>query len=307
MSTQEFNVGTRTVTVENADKVLFPEANLTKRDLADYYARIAAVMLPHLKDRPLTLQRFPDGIGKEGFYQKKAPDHFPDWIRRVSIEVEGSGESQPQVVCDETATLVYLVDQACITPHIWLSRADKLHYPDKLVFDLDPPSDDFAPVRFAARAIREALDAVNLTAFVMTTGSQGVHVVVPLDRSAPFDTVRRFARDLAEKVAERHPDRLTAHVRKKKRKGRVFLDYLRNAYAQNTVAPYAVRALPGAPIATPLDWNEVGSTDLHAQTYTLQNIFRRMGQKEDPWKNIGRHGQSLEEPRCQLDAMTSDS
>lgn len=306
MSAHELTFGSRTVSVDNADKVLFPDAGITKRDLADYYARIAEVMLPHLKGRPLTLQRFPDGIGEEGFYQKKTPDHFPDWIRRVSIDVEERGETQPQVVCDDAATLVYLVDQACITPHTWLSRADQLQHPDRLIFDLDPPSNDFAPVRFAARAIREALLEVELPAFVMTTGSQGAHVTVPLDRSAAFDTVRQFARDLAEMVAARYPDRLTARVRKKKRKGRVFLDYLRNAYAQNTVAPYAVRALPGAPIATPLDWDELGSKDLHAQTYTLQNIFRRMGQKEDPWKNIGRHGRSLDAPRRQLDQLRTD-
>lgn len=307
MSTHDYPFGARTVTVSHADKVLFPDATLTKKDLADYYARIADVMIPHLTDRPLTLQRFPDGIDHDGFYQKKAPEHFPDWVRRVPVEVEERGEPQPQVVCDEAATLVYLADQACITPHIWLSRADRLRHPDKLVFDLDPPSDEFAPVRFAARAIRTALDDVELTSFVMTTGSQGAHVIVPLDRSAAFDTVRRFARDLAELVAARHPDRLTAKVRKQKRKGRVFLDYLRNAYAQTTVAPYAVRALPGAPVATPLDWDEIGAADLHAQTYTLKNIFRRMGQKDDPWTGIGRHGQSLKAARRRLNQVLSAS
>mgnify|MGYP006289555621 CR=1 FL=1 len=302
MSTDTFEVDGHSVEIGNADKVLFPNAGVTKGDLAAYYAKIADTMLPHLKGRPVTMQRFPEGIGEDGFYQKKAPDHFPDWVRRVSIEVEERNESQPQVVCDDAATLLYLVDQACITPHVWLSRADALHHPDRLIFDLDPPSDDFDPVRFAARQLRDVLEAVGLSPFVMTTGSQGAHVVVPIDSSATFDTVRAFAKDLADVVAARHPDRLTTAVRKNQRQGRIFLDYLRNSYAQNSVAPYAVRPLPGAPIATPLNWDELGG-DLHSQTYTLDNILRRMGQKTDPWTNIQEKTQSLDDPRDRLDAL----
>lgn len=306
MSTQAFEVGGRIIEVSAADKVLFPDAGVTKGDLAGYYARIADTMLPHLEGRPVTMQRFPDGIGEEGFYQKKAPGHFPDWIRRVSIEVEERNESQPQVVCDDAATLLYLADQACITPHVWLSRANAFHHPDRLIFDLDPPSDDFDPVRFAARQLRDTLDEVGLSPFVMTTGSQGAHVIVPLDGSAAFDTVRTFAKDLADVVAARHPDRLTTAFRKNKRQGRLFLDYLRNAYAQNSVAPYAVRALPGAPVATPLDWDELGG-DVHAQTYTLDNIHRRMGQTTDPWIDIQDAAGALDAPRNRLDDLRSDA
>ena len=306
MSTQSFEVGNRTVEIGNADKVLFPEAETTKGTLADYYAQIADTMLPHLEGRPVTMQRFPEGIGEKGFYQKKAPAHFPDWIRRVSIEVEERGETQPQVVCEDAPTLLYLVGQACITPHVWLSRADALHHPDRLIFDLDPPSGNFEPVRFAARQLRDVLQEVGLSPFVMTTGSQGAHVVVPLDRSATFDTVRAFAHDLAEMVAARHPGRLTTAVRKNKRRGRLFLDYLRNAYAQNSVAPYAVRALPGAPVATPLDWDELES-GLHSQTYTLDNILRRMGQKTDPWADIQDEACALHAPRVRLDTLQSEA
>lgn len=306
MSTKSFEADGRTVEIGNADKVLFPDTGITKGDLADYYARIADTMLPHMEGRPVTMQRFPEGIAEEGFYQKKAPDHFPDWIRRVSIEVEERDEAQPQVVCDDAATLLYLVDQACITPHVWLSRADALHHPDRLIFDLDPPSDDFAPVRFAARQLRDTLDDVGLAPFVMTTGSQGAHVVVPLDGAASFDTVRAFAKDLAEVVAARHPERLTTAVRKNMRQGRLFLDYLRNSYAQNSVAPYAVRAVPGAPVATPLDWDELGS-DLHSQTYTLNNILRRMGQTDDPWRDIQNEACALDASRDRLDDLQADA
>ena len=293
MPTTTLKANGHTIELGHADKLLFPDAGLTKADLADYYQRIAEVMLPHLKGRPVTMQRFPDGIEAEGFYQKKASDYFPSWIRRVTVEVEGRGENQPQVVCENTATLLYLVDQACITPHVWLSRAGALHHPDRLVFDLDPPSKDFEPVRFAARRLRDLLEDLGLESSVMTTGSQGAHVVVPLDASAAFDTVRTFAQTVADLLAERYPDRLTTEVRTKKRRGRVFLDTLRNAYAQNTAAPYAVRALPGAPVATPLDWDELGN-DLHAQTYTVENLFRRMGQKADPWAGMPETGPSLD-------------
>jgi bifunctional non-homologous end joining protein LigD len=306
VSEEKIRVGSRTIEVANLEKVMFPDEGITQGDLMDYYRRVAETMLPYLKGRPLTMQRFPDGIGDEGFYQKEAPDYFPDWIRRVSIEVKGEGQEQPQVICDDVATLVYLVDQGCITPHVWLSRADKLTHPDKLTFDLDPPDDDFELVRSAAQSLREVLEGVGLLPFVMTTGSRGLHVVVPLDRSADFDTVRSFAKNLAGVLAEREADRLTTKVRKDKRGNRLFLDYLRNSYGQNTVAPYAVRAKPGAPVATPLDWDELSDSNLHSQTYTMQNIFRRLSQKEDPWKEMMRHARSLSEPRRQLDNLMSD-
>ncbi|MEJ2563876.1 MAG: non-homologous end-joining DNA ligase, partial [Anaerolineales bacterium] len=281
----------------NLDKVIFPNRGITQGDLIHYYRRMAETMLPYMEGRPLTMQRFPDGIQNEGYYQRKASDYFPDWITRVSVMVEEDGSEHPQVICDSEATLVYLVDQGLITPHIWLSRADKLDYPDKLIFDLDPPGDDFEPVRMAAQSLHELLDELGLAAFVMTTGSRGAHVVAPLDRSADFDAVRGFAKDVAKMLAHRHPDRLTVEARKNKREGRLFLDYLRNSYGQNSVAPYAVRAKPDAPVATPIGWGELSDPDLHSQSYTLENIFRRLGQKEDPWKGMMRHARSLSGPQ----------
>jgi bifunctional non-homologous end joining protein LigD len=288
------------IELSNLEKVLFPQHGITKGDLVDYYRRIAETMLPYMKDRPITMQRFPDGIEQEGFYQKEAPDYFPDWIRRESIEVEEESTSQPQVVCDNAATLVYLANQACITPHVWLSRVDKIRHPDRLIFDLDPPGEDFEPVRSAARSLRSLLDELDLTSLVMTTGSRGLHVLVPLDRHWEFDEVRSFAKRVAVVLAQREPDRLTVETSKQKRGNRLFLDYLRNSYAQHTVAPYAVRARPGAPVATPLDWDEVADTDLNSQTYNMGNIFRRLGQKTDPWKGAMKDSRSLEEPSRRL-------
>jgi len=307
VTTEKIEIGSRTIQVDNLDDVIFPDEGITQGDLIDFYRRLSDTILPHLEGRPLTMQRFPDGIDHDGFYQRQAPGYFPDWITRVSVMVKEDGEEHPQIICDSEATLVYLVDQGLVTPHVWLSRSDELDHPDKLVFDLDPPDADFEPVRVAAGALHDLLEDLELASFLMTTGSRGAHVVVPLDRSADFDTVRAFAKDLATVLANRHPDALTVETRKDDRGDRLFLDYLRNAYGQNTVAPYGVRASPGAPVATPLDWDELGDRDLHARTYTVGNIFRRLGQKEDPWKDYMRHARSLDRPRTRLDDMLAQS
>ena len=225
MTEKRINLDNQSFTAKRLDKVLFPGHALTRGDLIAYYKRIAPTMLPYMKERPLTMQRFPDGIEAGGFYQKEAPDYFPDWIQRTAVRVQEDDREQEQLICNNAAALLYLANQACITPHIWLSRAGKLDYPDKLIFDLDPPTNEFDPVRRAARDLRDLLQEIDLASFVMTTGSQGLHVVVPLDRRANFDTVRDFAHNVAEHLAKRHPHRLTAALNKEKRQGKLFLDY----------------------------------------------------------------------------------
>lgn len=276
------------------DKLFFPADGLTKGDLIDYYGRIAPSMLPHLRDRPLTLHRFPDGIGEEGFFQKSVSEHFPDWLPRTTVAKEGG--TVTHALCRGSRDLRYLADQATITFHAWLARLDRPHHPDRLIFDLDPPGENFAAVVHAARAIKARLDELELTAFVMTTGSRGLHVTLPLDRSADFDTVRGFAREIAAGLVENEPDAFTIAQRKAKRGDRVYLDVMRNAYAQTGVAPYSVRAKPGAPIATPLEWRELGDSRLHPRRYHLGNIFRRLGRRDCPWRDIDRHAQSLPNP-----------
>jgi bifunctional non-homologous end joining protein LigD len=157
----KISLGPCTVDLSRTDKVLFPDDGITKGDLIDYYYRISETMLPHLKGRPITMHRFPNGINEEGFYEKEAPDYFPDWIKRVSVEKKGGGKEN-QIVCENAATLVYLADQACITPHIWLSREDKLNFPDKMIFDLDPPDDDFEPIRSAALSLKDLLEELGI-------------------------------------------------------------------------------------------------------------------------------------------------
>jgi bifunctional non-homologous end joining protein LigD len=250
------------------------------------------------------MQRFPDGIGKKGFFHKDVPTHFPDWIKRVQVRKQ-SGTVTHALTCDAD-TLVYLADQACITPHVWLSRADELERPDRMVFDLDPSNGSFTEVRGAARSLGELLDGLGLAPFAMTTGSRGLHVWVPLRRQAGFDEVRQFARDLARVMVRRAPDKLTLEARKQKRGQRILIDIMRNAYAQTAVPPYAVRPRPGAPVATPLRWRELSDSSLRPDKFTLRNVERRLSRSGDPWKEIARHAKGLGPARRRLDKLLGD-
>ncbi|MEU6995520.1 non-homologous end-joining DNA ligase [Streptomyces sp. NPDC046465] len=287
--TRELRVGRRTVEVKRAGKELFPQDGITKADLAEYYRRVAPRMLPELRGRPLMLERMPDGIDGDRFYQKEISDYFPDWIHRASVAKE-DGEVT-HVLCDDTATLVYLAGQACITPHRWLSRADRPRSPDRLVFDLDPPTDGFEPVRRAAHQVRELLDELDLPAVLMTTGSRGLHVVVPLNRRDDVDDVLAFARAVADTLAARYPEQLTTEPRKDARKGRLYLDVARNGYAQTAVAPFAVRSRPGAPVAVPLDWDELDVPELTARRWTVTDLGDRL--EKDPWAGLARRGRGV--------------
>jgi bifunctional non-homologous end joining protein LigD len=258
-------------------------------------------MLPHMRGRPVTMERFPDGIGGQRIMQKSAPEYFPDWIPRVTVPKAGG--TVDHILCEDAATLVYLANQACVTPHVWLSRVDRPDHPDQLIFDLDPPGDEFGDARVAALWLRSLLEEVQLPSYVKTTGGKGLHVVVPLDRRSDFDTVRRFAMDLAAVLARRHPERLTVEQRRRERQGRLYLDTMRNAYAQTVAAPYAVRARPGATVATPLHWDEVEDASLRPDRFTIKTIGERLERVADPWKGIQRRGRSLTRARDRLDAL----
>ncbi len=279
----------REVKITHPDKILFPDGT-TKGETAEYFRNIAEVMVPLVSDRPLTMQRFPDGIDKPGFFQKEAPYYLPEWIKTATFELR-DGRKQRQILCNDAATLVWIANQGCITQHVWFSRADRLDYPDQMIFDLDPPDDDFSLVRFAARIIKAKLNDMDMPAFVMTTGSRGVHVITPLDRSADFDTVREWAKSLADRLAWSIPDSFTTELRKEKRGHRLFIDYTRNAFGQTSVAPYTVRAKPGAPVATPVEWDELD--DIDSQTYNIRNVLKRVKDKGDPWKGMEKYATSL--------------
>ena len=290
------------VEVSRPDKVLFGASGspaVTKADLARYYADIAAVMLPHVRRRPISMQRFPDGIDGTSFFEKRVPEHFPDFITRTLVRTaEGS---QHQVVIDDEATLVYLANQACITPHTWLSTADDLEHPDQMVFDLDPSVPDLGAVRRATTLVGEFLDDLGLHSFVKTTGSRGYHVVVPLEPGPDFDTVRACARRMAEVLVDTEPDLLTVQARKDQRGDRVLVDIQRNGYGQTAVPPYAVRARPGAPVATPIRWDELSRVE--PDGYALGSIRRRLGQMSDPWEQFDRHRHDFAPIRDRLASM----
>jgi bifunctional non-homologous end joining protein LigD len=288
----EITVGGITVPLTHPDKVLFPGDGITKADLARYYADVADRMLPWLRDRPITMVRYPDGLDGQRFFQKNAPSYFPGWIRRVRLGKEG-GEVE-HVICDKPATLVYLANQACIEIHAFTSRADKLDAPDQMVFDFDPPDGErFADVRRAALWARDLLAGeLGLTSFVRTSGGRGLHVHVALNRRADFDTVREFAHQAAEVLARRHPDAITTEQRKDKRGTRIYADVMRNAYAQTVVASYGVRARAGAPVATPLNWAEVEDENLKPAQFTMATVRARLDGGADPWADFteSRHG-----------------
>ena len=230
---ETIRIGSYDVKITRPDKVLFPDDRITKRDLITYYRRIAPWILPQLQGRPLTLERFPDGIDKTRIIQKASSSYNPAWVKTVTVKKVGG--TVRHVVCENEATLAYLANQACVTPHIWLSRSDRLDYPDQMVFDLDPSDDNFRLVKETAQSFRKILEELGLPAYLKTTGSRGLHVVVPLKRQDDFDSVRSFARRVAQAVADDDPEHRTLEQSKAKRRGRVFLDTNRNAYGQ-TVA-----------------------------------------------------------------------
>ena len=279
------------VETSSEDKVLFPEDDLTKGDILEYYESISEAILPHLEDRPLMLQRFPDGIDTDGFYQKEAGDYFPDWIETKKIKKEGGTVNH--VICQNKSTLKYLVNQGTLTFHTWLSTTDDIHKPDQFIIDLDPPKGDFEIVRDAALILHEFFEKEEITAFAKTTGSKGVHVMIPLDGKSEFDEVREVGAKIGEIMVEKHGDVFTQEVRKNKRDGKLYFDIQRNAYAQTAVCPYSIRPIEGAPVATPLDWEELKDGSIDAQSFNVKNIQSRLSQKHDPWKGFRRHALGL--------------
>jgi len=274
--------------LSHPDKVLFPADGITKADLAAYYESVAEVMLPHVRDRPLNLWRWNAGIDKPLVVQQDIPKGAPAWVARVETPRRRGGSIE-HVLAQDADTLRWLANQNCITPHVWTARRDMLDRPDRLVFDLDPAEGTaFGLVCEAALAVGERLRGEGLEPFAMVTGSKGVHVVARLRRTRDSNTVREWAGELGAEVAEAHPETLTTAWRKEKRGGKILVDTARTTYGQTVVAPYAVRALPGAPVATPLEWPELEDSRLNAQKWTLRTVAERLAERGDPWAAIGR-------------------
>ena len=300
-----YDLGSRTIEITHPERVLFPADGITKADLAAYHHAVAPVLVPHLADRPLMLQRFPGGIDKDGFYQKDAGKTLPRWIRTVRARKEGGTVNHP--IVDDEAALLALSNLGTISFHRWGARSDELEQPDVLIIDLDPSRDDIAAVIQAARWTRELLDELDLAAYVQVTGSRGLHVVTPLDRSASTEDVGSFADGLAIVLAARHPDELTHQFSKASRGDRLYLDTARNGYAQTAVAPYSVRPRPGAPVATPVEWDELDDPELRADRWTIATIPERLAERPDPWADMARHARSLPSRQERLARLVRDA
>jgi bifunctional non-homologous end joining protein LigD len=294
-------VGKYDIEITNKDKVLFGTSGLTKGDLIDYYNYIAPIMLTHVKKRAISMQRFPQGVHKEFFFQKEIGSYFPEWV--TTIAVKHSAGLVRYVVIDKAATLVYLANQA-VVPHIWLSKIDKLKKPDRIIFDLDPADSlSFADVQYAAKKIKKILDDLALPSFFMLTGSRGAHIVIPIKQLYTFDETREFAYKIAILVAQQDSKRLTIEVHKSKRGERVFIDWLRNGFGATAVAPYAVRALEEAPIAMPVTWDELCKKGMKSQKYTIKNVKKRINSVGDIWGDMQQHAISLTQAQKLLNSM----
>jgi bifunctional non-homologous end joining protein LigD len=291
------------VSISRPEKVLIPPG-ITKRKLGDYYEAVAQPMLAHIADRPLNLERYPDGIDGERIMQQRAGRYFPEWIAR--IEVPAAKGKVEHVMARDAATLVYLAGQACITLHPWLSRRDRLDRPDRLVIDLDPSREDADAVRRAALVIGGLFGELGLRPWVMTSGSRGYHVAIALTRRSDFDSVREFARGLARLAESREPSVFTTEQRKAKRRGRILIDVLRNAYAHTSVAPYSVRARPDGPVATPLHWDELEDPKSHPRRWTLGSVPQRLERQGDPWQGLAKSAAGLTAARRALEQALSE-
>lgn len=273
----------RAVAVTNPDKVLYPDAGYTKADVVEYYRKVAPRLLPFLKDRPVPLERLPDGLGekKPHFWQKNTPASYPDWIPRAQLQTEG-GKAVNYVLVNDEPTLLYLVNQGALTFHPWLSRVQSLDRPDFVLFDLDPGGASFKDVVTVAKKVHEELEGEGREAVVKTSGKTGLHVLVPWRDAGGFDAARAWALGASERVAAALPGAATTEVRKAKRAGRVYIDVMQNARGHHAVPPYVLRAVPGAPVSTPLRWDEL-KAGLDPKAFTLRTAPTRFArQKNDP-------------------------
>jgi bifunctional non-homologous end joining protein LigD len=278
--------------ITHPDKVLFPDDGITKGELGSYYESIAPIMLPHLRSRPVTMERYPSGIGQKGFWQKDVSKGVPEWLERVEVPKKGGRVHYPLIT--DTRSLLWVTNQNTITPHVWVSRAPKLSYPDVCVFDLDPSrEDDLDVLRSAALALRELLNELGLPSWVKTSGSKGFHIALSLDGKSRTDEVAHFAHAVGALLVKRHPRHLTQEFSKADRGGRIFVDTGRNGYGATFAAAYAVRAKPGAPVSAPCTWREMERGKVGPRTFTLRTMAERVARVGDLWSDMRRRRRSL--------------
>jgi bifunctional non-homologous end joining protein LigD len=292
------------MTISHPEKLLFPQAGISKGELAEYYDGVAAVMVPHLRGRPVTMERFPAGIEHKGFMQKDVSKGFPPWLQRVEVPKKGGSVHYPLV--DDRDALLWLANQNCVTPHVWSARHPTLDYPDLCVFDLDPSQDEPEILTKVALAVRDVLAELGLESWVKTSGSKGYHIAVPLDGRTSYDRVWHFAHGVGAWLVKRDPEHLTQEFIKADRGGRILVDTGRNGYGATFAAAYAVRARPQAPVSAPCSWAELEQRSVAPTSITLRSMARRLDERGDLWSDLHARPQSLTAPLEQLSAQLTE-
>ena len=287
--------------ITHPEKILFPDDGITKGELASYYEMIAPAMLPHLRRRPITMERFHRGIGEAGFFQKDVSKGFPQWLKRVEVPKHGGTVHHP--IANDVRSLLWLANQNSITIHVWPSRIPNLYKPDICIFDLDPSNeDDLKGLRAAALQVRDLLEELGLQSWIKTSGSKGFHIAVPLNGKSDFGEVASFAHTVGKVLVSRSPDRLTQEFLKVDRAGRILVDTGRNGYSATYAATYTVRAKPGAPVSAPCTWVEVERGAVGPGTFTLRTMAQRLAATGDLWADMLKKKQSLTRPFAQIRA-----
>ena len=290
--------------ITHPEKVLFPDDGITKGELAAYYSAVAPIMLPHIRRRPVTMERYPAGIGQQGFFHKDVSKGFPEWLERVETPKKGGTVHYP--LASDERSLLWLANQNCITPHVWPSRVPDLFRPDVCVFDLDPSADESPDVlRVAALGVRDLLRELELPSWVKTSGSKGFHIVVPLDGKADFGEVGSFAHAAGRVLVQRDSRHLTQEFAKADRGGRIYVDTGRNGYSATFAAAYAVRARPGAPVSAPCTWEEIERGEVGPRTFTVRTMADRIAAVGDLWSDLDRSKLSLRRASARLEGLGS--
>lgn len=277
--------------ITHPEKVLFPDDGITKGELAAYYEAVAPVMIPHLRARPVTMERYPAGLGKGSFWQKDVTKGFPEWLQRA--EVPKKGGTVHHALVTDTKSLLWAANQNSITLHVWTSRAPDIHHPDICIFDLDPSVEDHDRLCNAALGLRDLLEELGLPSWVKTSGSKGYHIAVPLDGKAHIDDVAAFTDAVGALFVARDPKNLTREFHKADRGRRILVDTGRNGYSATFAAAYTVRAKPGAPVSAPCTWEEIERRVVEPRTFTLRNMAARLADTGDVWDDMRRRKRSL--------------
>ena len=292
--------------ITHPEKILFPDVGITKGELASYYESIAPVMLPHLRRRPITMERFHRGIGSPGFFQKDVSKGFPDWLERVEVPKHGGTVHHP--IANDTRSLLWLANQNSITIHVWPSRTPNLYNPDICIFDLDPSKEgELETLASAALNLRDLLVELGLPSWIKTSGSKGFHIAVPLDGKSDFSTVAQFAHVVGRVLVQRDPEHLTQEFAKVDRGGRILVDTGRNGYSATYAATYTVRAKPGAPVSAPCTWEELEKGEVGPQTFTLRTMAQRISAVGDLWSDMLKKKRSLKRAIVCLKNLSADS